>query len=124
MEDLKVENGVMFPSPGPVCTQSSAIIMIVMATLPQRSNLQDPVPTLLCPYPYGVLDWDEEDFPIADIPGICYFTDEIYDLLGFVIRDYYFDLCLRDEIHHIFSSPLLLGNSFLLSPSPYFGNRH
>src|SRR4029077_14278539 len=52
----------------------------------------------------GVVDVVDEDFAVADLPGLGSSGDGVDDLVGLLARNSDFDLDLRQEIHGVFGA--------------------
>src|SRR5262245_683640 len=65
--------------------------------------------------PNGFFDVRDEDFPIADPPGLGGATDRLDCFLDHVVAEHNLDLHLGEKIDHIFGSAIKLGVAFLAS---------
>src|SRR5689334_7105086 len=76
---------------------------------PAGAWLQGVVPQLTGPDPHGLLDREDPELAVADLPGAGGVDDGRGDLLRVRIGDEHLDAGLREEVHGVLPAPVDLG---------------
>src|ERR1043166_4144060 len=69
-----------------------------------------------------VLDVDDEDLAVADLPGLCRGGDRLDHAVGAIVRDHDFDLDLGQEVHRVLRAAVDLGVALLAAEALHLGN--
>src|SRR6266852_562882 len=72
--------------------------------------------------PDGFFDIGDEDFAVADPPGLGGATDRLDGFLDQVVAEHNLDLHLGEKIHDVFGAAIKLGMPFLPSEALGFGD--
>src|SRR5579862_9608472 len=75
-------------------------------------------------YAQRLLDGRNENFAIADLPGLRRRTDGFDDLIGILVGHHDFDADLWQEIHRVFGPAIKLSVPFLPAVALYLGDGH
>src|ERR1700683_1261688 len=81
-------------------------------------------PGLAGAYAQCLHDGRNENFAIADLPGLRRRTDGFDDLIGILIGHHDFDADFWQEIHRVFGPAIKLGVPFLPAIALYLGDGH
>src|SRR3984893_5390204 len=65
----------------------------------------------------------DEDFSVADPPGLGGTTDRLYGFFDHVVAEHNFDFDLGEEIHHVLGTAIELGVTFLAAEPLGLGDR-
>src|ERR1700746_2119990 len=87
-------------------------------------DLQRSLPTFVIADANSFINTGPKDFAVANLSGASGIQDRLFRLFDESIRQYHFNLCLRNQIYAVLATTVDFGVSFLASVAAHFDYCH